>query len=246
MPKVLVLQHHPAETLGIYAQVLTQFSVEVQIVHGYDGEAIPQRMRGFDGLVVMGGPAGVYEQTQFPYLADELRLIDRAMKSDSPVFGVCLGSQLLAAALGASVHRNEIGPEIGWHDVLLSELAAADSVWSTVHAEQQGQFSAFHWHGDVFDVPDGAVPLAHSEKTACQAFVYGRAIYGTLFHMEIDEHQIREMADLFAADVVATQQTSASLLKDATTRLPTVNGLGRVVFSNWLSLVLAASERRAP
>ena len=59
MPKVLVLQHHPAETLGIYAQVLTQFSVEVQIVHGYDGEAIPQRMRGFDGLVVMGGPAGV-------------------------------------------------------------------------------------------------------------------------------------------------------------------------------------------
>ena len=59
MPKVLVLQHHLAETLGIYAQVLTQFSVEVQIVHGYDGEAIPQRMRGFDGLVVMGGPAGV-------------------------------------------------------------------------------------------------------------------------------------------------------------------------------------------
>ena len=164
-------------------------------------------------------------------------------------FIIALGhddNETLAAALGASVHRNEIGPEIGWHDVLLSELAAADSVWSTVHAEQQGQFSAFHSHGDVFDVPDGAVPLAHSEKTACQAFVYGRAIYGTLFHMEIDEHQIREMADLFAADVVATQQTSASLLKDATTRLPTVNGLGRVVFSNWLSLVLAASERRAP
>ena len=241
MARILVLQHHQAETLGIYEKILTQFGVEHRVIHGYDGDEIPARMRGYDGLVVMGGPAGVYEQARLPYLADELRLIDRAIKADVPVFGVCLGSQLLAAALGAEVRRAGSGPEIGWHDVTLTELASADTLWSEAPLPQAKCFKAFHWHGDVFDLPDGAIALARSEMTACQAFVVGRATYGTLFHMEIDERQIQEMGELFAADVTASGQEASTLVADAGQYLPTLHQVGRGVFGNWLSLVLQSS-----
>ncbi len=101
MAKVWVIQHHPVENLGRIADALAASALVWQYVRSFAGQPVPKDMKGAGGLIVMGGPMGVYEQDRYPFLRDEMRLIEAALKDRRPVLGVCLGSQLLAAALGA-------------------------------------------------------------------------------------------------------------------------------------------------
>jgi GMP synthase (glutamine-hydrolysing) len=119
---------------------------------------------------------GVYDAPRYPFLSAEMRLIEDALRRDKAVLGVCLGSQLLAAALGAQVVKGR-QKEIGWHPVNLSPDAVSDPVWYQVAPS----FMALHWHGDVFNLPAGAISLASSALTEYQAFRYGRSTYGFLF-----------------------------------------------------------------
>ena len=141
----------------------------------------------------MGGPMGVYEQDRYPFLRDELRLIEAALKDGRPVLGVCLGSQLLAAALGAKVVKGP-GKEIGWYPVSLLAGARDDRLFGSA----PDSFTPLHWHGDVFDLPAGAVALATSEKTPLQAYRYGENVYGLLFHIEPDAAIVAGMVRDFA------------------------------------------------
>ena len=115
MAKIYVLQHHPVENLGTIADALEGSALAWQYIRVNDGQPVPASMKNAGGLIVMGGPMGVYQTDRYPWLRDEMRLIEDAMKSDLPVLGVCLGAQILAAALGAKVDRNPNGKEIGWH-----------------------------------------------------------------------------------------------------------------------------------
>src|SRR3984893_14242176 len=113
MAKVWVLQHHPAENLGAIADALEGAALAWQYVRVFDGQPIPQDVKGLGGLIVMGVPQPVYQLDRYPYLLDEMALIETALKADKPILGVCLGSQLLAATLGAEVRRGE-QREIRW------------------------------------------------------------------------------------------------------------------------------------
>ena len=170
MAKIIVLQNHSAESLGAIADSLATAALAWQYVRVYDGQPVPDGIRGAGGLVVMGGPQTVYQLDRYPYLGDEIRLIEDALRENKPILGVCLGSQLLAAALGARVYRNTTR-EIGWYRVTLSPAAADDRLLRGISSE----FVAAHWHSDIFDLPAGAVPLAASEKTAIQGFRHGTA-----------------------------------------------------------------------
>jgi len=171
---VFVFQHSPCETLGVIAQTLASVGCVVRYIRSYAGESIPATLGETAGLIVMGGPMGVYESARYPFLLEEMRLIGEALRAGTPILGVCLGSQLLAGTLGAQVVR-AASKEIGWHPVTLAASAKEDRLWSGV----EQSFMAFHWHGDIFELPQGAVALASSAATACQAFRYSEQAYGS-------------------------------------------------------------------
>ena len=187
MAKIYVLQHHPVESLCNIADALEGAALAWQYVHVNEGQSVPASMKGAGGLVVLGGPMGVYQTERYPWLRDEMRLIEDAIGSNLPVLGICLGAQILAAALGAKVDRNPNGKEIGWHPIRLSDAAKDDRLMRDLPATM----TPFHWHGDIFDLPSGAVSLASSDKTPCQAFRHGDKTYGFQFHFEVTHREYR-------------------------------------------------------
>src|SRR5687767_12148382 len=165
---VIVLQHAPYETSGLIGEALEARGVATRVVHAYAGDPVPESLDGAVGLVALGGAYGVYEAAEYPFLRDEMLLIERALGDDRPVLAVCLGSQLLASVLGAEISRAP-AKEIGFNPVTLSDDALSDPLWSDLGRTLQ----TFHWHGDTFSLPAGAVALASSAMTANQAFRYG-------------------------------------------------------------------------
>jgi GMP synthase (glutamine-hydrolysing) len=232
MSKIWVLQHTACETLGTIADALEAEALAWQYVRVFEGKPVPGEIGDAGGLIVMGGPMGVYEQERYPHFKDELRLIESVLKAGKPVLGVCLGSQLLAAALGARVTK---GPrkEIGWYPVRLSEAASEDRLWSGTPRE----FMALHWHGDVFDLPAGAINLASSELTAHQAFRYGKSAYGLLFHLEMAEDMIGEMAAEFADELREAGGEAARLEAQSAVNCGKLQAIGETIFSRWARLV---------
>ncbi|HUN56623.1 MAG TPA: gamma-glutamyl-gamma-aminobutyrate hydrolase family protein, partial [Candidatus Binataceae bacterium] len=157
MAKIWVVQHSPAENLGGIADALEGAALAWQYVRVFNQQPIPRDMKGAGGLIVLGGPETVYQLDRYPYLRDEIALIQNALAEDKPVLGVCLGSQLLAAALSAEVKRGE-QREIGWYPIRLSNAAGDDRLMRGLPRE----FVAMHWHSDIHDLPSGATSLASS------------------------------------------------------------------------------------
>jgi len=174
-PTLLAIQHVPWETPHRILDACG--GLDMHTVKPLAGQSLPDH-DAVVGAVVMGGPMSVDEPDRHPELAIEREWLAEAVRRELPVLGICLGAQLLASALGAEVRPGE-GPEIGWapveildpDDPILGALAPSTTV--------------LHWHGEVFDLPEGAKPLARSAKTEHQAFRHGNA-WGVLFHPEAD------------------------------------------------------------
>jgi GMP synthase-like glutamine amidotransferase len=140
---------------------------------------VPPRPADFDWLVVMGGPMGVGDEAQYPWLAAEKVLIREAIAAGKTVVGVCLGAQLIAEVLGGRVYRNR-EREIGWMPIQLTEAGRASPLFGFLPPV----LPVFHWHGDTFDLPPGAVHLARSDACEHQAFLVGGRALGLQFHLE--------------------------------------------------------------
>lgn len=237
MGKILVLQHHRIETLGTIADALDGARLSCDFVRTFAGDPVPHNIAGLDALVVMGGPMGVYEADRHPFIRDEIALIRAAIGNNKPVLGVCLGSQLLAASLGATVRPGR-AKELGWHPVGLSPEGKKDPL--TRGAPET--FGAFHWHGDVFDLPEGAVALASSEMTPIQAFRHGENAYGFLFHMEVTTEAVATMVREFADEVREAGADGNGIIADTARYMPELSPIAAQVFSRWAAL--AAALRR--
>ncbi|HBG46319.1 MAG TPA: GMP synthase [Deltaproteobacteria bacterium] len=186
MPRALVIRHVRHEGLGTIKRPLEK-DFMVEYFDMFKGAVLPSRIDGYDALIVMGGPMGVYEEDKYPFIKDELRLIESALKERVPTLGICLGSQLLAKAAGADVYKGK-AKEIGWYKVALEDEGIGDRLFIGFPEE----FTVFQWHGDTFDVPPGAVRLASSEFFPNQVIKVGPAAYGVQFHLEVTEEMIRD------------------------------------------------------
>jgi GMP synthase (glutamine-hydrolysing) len=179
--EVWILKHVANEGAGTIHDFLIDRKVPVRFIELYRGESIPDDLSRVRAVCVMGGPMNVDAESEHPFLAAEKKFIRTLMSGNIPVLGVCLGSQLIAAALGKKVYKAST-PEIGWSDVSLTSAAADDPVFSAL---PQRSLSVLQWHEDTFDLPDGAVLLARGSEVPHQAFRAGRSVYGFQFHVEV-------------------------------------------------------------
>jgi GMP synthase (glutamine-hydrolysing) len=174
----------------------------------------------------------VYEADRYPHLRDEMRLLADATRARRPVLGICLGSQLLAAALGGSVQKAP-HKEIGWYAVELLPAAGDDQLLAGLPRS----FTAFHWHGDAFTLPPEAVPLASSPMTPLQAFRGGPRSWGIQFHFETDEGVLDAMLRSGRDELAQSRVDGDAIRHRAARALPELRALARDVFSRWAALL---------
>ena len=153
------------------------------------------------------------------------------------MLGICLGAQILAAALGAKVERNANGKEIGWHPIKLEDAAKEDRLCRDLPET----LTPFHWHGDIFELPAGAVSLAKSEKTPCQLFRYGDKAYGIQFHFEVTRDAVAAMAEAFAKEVDRENIDADAMIARAAELTPALEKIADTVFSRWASPIQGIS-----
>ena len=232
---MLVLQHVDCEPPAEYEDVLIERGIGVQRVLLADGGALPD-WRGFAGIIVMGGPMGAYDTSEFAWLEPELALIRDAVGAGCPLWGVCLGAQLLACALGARVWPGP-RPEVGICQVDLTAQAQHDPVFGGV----TGPVPVLQWHADTFELPAGAVLLASSPQYPHQAFRVNRA-YGVQFHVEVPTSlaarwvEIPEYAHSLAT--VHGAGSAGPLLSELAENWPVMSGVARALFGSWLDAVV--------
>jgi GMP synthase (glutamine-hydrolysing) len=237
---VVILQHIACEPPGEYESVLRERGARLHRVELDEGEPLPA-LTGFDAIVAMGGPMSVNDDAELPWLTPEKRAIGEAVRAGVPYFGACLGVQLLAASLGARVYAGP-DPEVGVLPVALTPEGAADPIFAGLPPS----FPTLQWHGDTFDLPEGATLLASSPAFPNQAFRYGRAAYGIQFHMEVLPEMAREWALVpeYAgyADRVLGEGGMGRLLAEFDGAEAEMRAAGRAMFERWAELAVPVAR----
>ena len=187
--KIHWLQHVPFEKLGSIQDWADARHHSLAATRLHQGEALPG-IEEIDWLIVMGGPMGVNDEAEFEWLRPEKELIRQAIGQKKRVLGICLGAQLIASALGARVYKNS-EKEIGWFKVQRSSNVRPGDFLESFPPE----FTAFHWHGDTFDLPYGARLLASTGACRHQAYAIGDRILGLQFHLEVQRENVEALIE---------------------------------------------------
>jgi GMP synthase-like glutamine amidotransferase len=220
MSRIHFLQHVAFEGPGSIAHWAKTRGHFLSVTHLYREAALPPQ-DAFDCLVVMGGPMNIYEYDAHPWLTGEKRFIAHALKNRKTILGICLGAQLLADVLGQKVYAGR-HREIGWFPVTKTKAACqartADFMPDTAEV--------FHWHGDTFDIPAGALHLAESEACPSQGFIYDQQVIGLQFHLETTRTSARQLIENCGEELAPDTfiQSPAEMLADER-RFNTINGL---------------------
>ncbi|MGQ1891445.1 type 1 glutamine amidotransferase [Thermophagus sp. OGC60D27] len=194
--KIHCFQHAPFEDMGCIKDWIKKEGFQLSYTRFYEKWEIPS-VDTYDWLIIMGGPMNVDEETQYPWLKEEKKAIKKAINSGKTVLGICLGSQLIATALGAKVRKNH-EPEIGWFDVSLTDEGQRSRLFKGF----DNTFKIFQWHGDTFEIPKGAYHLASSPVCRNQAFALGNKVLGLQFHLEVTAESLDLMLQDSADDLI--------------------------------------------
>lgn len=232
MKPVLIIQNDAREGAGRLGGMLVERGVDTMNWLGWEADYDRLDCIDYAGLVVLGGAQSVYETDQYPYLVSEIGLIKAFIAADKPVIGLCLGGQLIAAALGGRVYPGA-QKELGWFDIYLSDAAEDDPVMGG----QPQIASAYHFHGDCFDTPPGCVKLASSELTGSQLFRYGDRVYGFQFHPEVDQALVEIMCRNNVDYMAANGYDADAVIEESALLLPGYEDRTRPMFTAWMDLL---------
>lgn len=237
---LLVLQHIECEPPAAFEDELRSRGLDLVRVELDEGDSLPD-WRDFAATIVMGGPMGAYEEGAHPWLVEEKRQIGEAARAGHPIWGVCLGAQLLAGALGARVYPGH-EPEVGLLPVELTAAAAEDPVFDGA----PGEFPTLQWHGDSFDLPDGATLLASSPAYPNQAFRFERS-YGLQFHLEVTPELAARWGGVpaYAESLEKIRGAGAldRLVGEVSVHADSTTPLARGLFGRWLERVARVPAR---
>jgi GMP synthase (glutamine-hydrolysing) len=204
---VLIIQHVDIEGPGLIEYCLNQGKTSYKILNLKPGIHLP-KLDAFSHIVILGGPMNVYEEDLYPFLREEDLFIKEAIQRGKFIWGICLGAQLIAKALGAKVFKAPV-KEIGWYDVSLTKIGSNDPLFSTLPKT----FPVFQWHGDTFEIPKSAKLIATSSSVPHQAFRYGENTYGLQFHLEVTREMITEWIKTYEEEFEGSQPLLLSKLK---------------------------------
>jgi len=202
--RLLILQHVPFEGPAAIARWAEQCNHSTAYINCTDQPVYPS-LSDFDGLIILGGPMGVNDS--LPWITAEVNFIKQAIEGDKIVLGVCLGAQMIAAALGASVRKNH-EKEIGWFQV---EQKNDPGSGSRLKKALPSSFTCLHWHGDTFDIPKDATHLYRSAACENQAFAFNDKVVGLQFHLEFDITTTQRVADASTAELAEGGQFVQSI-----------------------------------
>ncbi len=217
--RVHYLQHVPFEGLGSIKPWLEAKEYEVTQTRFYESTDLPDT-KGIDLLVIMGGPMSVNDEDKYPWLVPEKQFVREVIESGKPVLGICLGAQIIASSMGARVFPNPV-KEIGWHRIHAVDFVASDVI------RFPPSEMVFHWHGETFDLPSGAIQLAQSDACENQAFQLGKSVIGLQFHLETTPESARQIVSHCRDELVPSEyiQTEKEILSVSPDRYKSINYL---------------------
>ncbi len=231
MKPIAIFRHAPQEGPGYLAEFLDACHIPWQLIAIDAGDAVPQSVEAYSGLVFMGGPMSVNDD--LPWIAPVLALIRDAVARDIPVLGHCLGGQLMSKALGATVSRNPV-KEIGW-----GEVAVADNDIARAWFDEVRRFNAFHWHGETFTLPQGAMRLLSSAHCANQAWAIGKHL-ALQCHVEMTAEMIVSWCEIGADEIAACRtspavQPAAGIQRQMAGELPPLREVAARLYTKWIA-----------
>ena len=230
MKPVAIFRHSPTEGAGYFAEFLNQHAIPWVMIRIDEGDSVPQNAQDYSGLVFMGGPMSVNDD--LPWILFVLPLIRDAVAHDVPLLGHCLGGQLISKALGGIVSKNPV-KELGWGKVEVSDNDIARAWFGDVR-----KFDSFHWHGETFSLPEGAVHLLSSEYCTNQAYAIGKHL-ALQCHVEMTEPMIREWCEVGANEIAENSsspgvQSAAEMQLQMHDKLPGLHSVAAQLYHRWL------------
>lgn len=230
MKPVRIFRHLACEGPGYLGQMLEERKIDYQVVCIDEGHDVPASLDDISGLIFMGGSMSVNDPLD--WISQELELIRKAKQQDIPMLGLCLGGQLISKAFGAEVRRGANGQEIGWHRVSCQPGNTTRSWLGELPAENL----AFHWHGETFDIPDGAERLFSSQCYDNQAWVCGNTL-ALQCHPEMTAAMVREWTELYTDDLEQggnCNQPAEHITRDLDARISALQPLASTLFNHWI------------
>ena len=236
---VNVMRHLAFEDLASFTSVLQAHDYRVNYIEAADFALAPDDMSQIDALsddllVILGGPISVNDKMMFPFIDAEIALLKERIAADKPTLGICLGAQLIASALGAKIFPGK-EKEIGWYPLDITQAGKHSSLryLSAEHC------SMLHWHGESFELPEGAVLLASSERFKNQAFSYGENILALQFHPEITQRSMEKWFIGHLGEIMHTDGVSVEQLREDTYRFSKqLEMQGELFFNSWFNEVI--------
>ena len=235
MHKALVLTHVPFEDAGSLSAALGKRGLSIEARDACVADLRDLDVLEPDVLIVMGGPISVYEAATYPFLVGEIELLRQRLAAQRPTLGICLGAQLMAAALGAAVYPGTKGKEIGWAPLFGGD--AIDRCPAITELLVPG-LHLLHWHGDTFDIPSGAAHLAATQRYRNQAWSLGRYALALQFHPEVLQPGLERWYVGHACELAGAGVDVNALRRDGERFAPALEAVAMRFWERWLEFSL--------